>query len=228
MTLKFVRAKITSPIEPVIAAFVDIAGMSPEASRAEAERLRDLPTYLSTDGRYQVQVRDTDAYVHLSIKRVDREPVRDWRDLQAIKNALVGEQCEAVELFPAENRLVDSANQYHLFAIRDPDYRFPFGFEQRFVMDAGQAPAGLKVRQRAIGAPMAAHDPLDSLMTADEVGGVAIRELVATIKDMRLGRAATKTVTHHTTIDGVAAKIAVSLTVKMGRGAISQEVSPCK
>jgi hypothetical protein len=40
--------------------------------------------------------------VCLSAKRVDREPLQDWRVLQEIKNALVGEECEAIELFPAE------------------------------------------------------------------------------------------------------------------------------
>lgn len=74
--------------------------------------------------------------VHLSIKRVDKDVMRDWRELQEIKNALVGPECEAVELFPAESRLVDSANQYHLWALADPGRRFPFGFGERFVDDA--------------------------------------------------------------------------------------------
>jgi hypothetical protein len=37
--------------------------------------------------------------------------VHDWRDLQRIKNQLVGPECEAVELYPAESRKVDTANQ---------------------------------------------------------------------------------------------------------------------
>jgi hypothetical protein len=55
--------------------------------------------------------------VHLSIKRFDRGPVRDWRHLQQIKNEVVGPEAEAFEIFPAESRLVDTANQYHLWAI---------------------------------------------------------------------------------------------------------------
>lgn len=73
--------------------------------------------------------------VHLSIKRIDRRPVRDWRDLQLIKNQLIGEECEAVELFPAESRLVDNANQFHLWGFDDPTFRFPFGFPDRMVSD---------------------------------------------------------------------------------------------
>jgi hypothetical protein len=54
---------------------------------------------------------------HLSIKRLDKEPIMDWRDLQAIKSQLCGAEAEALQLFPAESRVVDTANQYHLFAM---------------------------------------------------------------------------------------------------------------
>lgn len=85
---------------------------------------------------YQVAKRDlpNDA-VHLSIKRIDRQPVHDWRDMQAIKNQLVGVECEGVELYPAESRLVDGANQYHIWTCKDPAFRFPFGFTTRAVSD---------------------------------------------------------------------------------------------
>jgi hypothetical protein len=83
--------------------------------------------------QYQVTIRKWGHVFHLSIKRIDREPCRDWRDFQAIKNQLVGSECEAVELYPAESRLVDSANQYHLWGQLDPAFRFPFGFTGRMV-----------------------------------------------------------------------------------------------
>ena len=47
---------------------------------------------------------------HLSIKRRDKEAIHDWRDLQEIKNQICGPEIEAVELYPAEARKVDSAN----------------------------------------------------------------------------------------------------------------------
>jgi len=72
---------------------------------------------------------------HLSIKRLDREPIHDWRDLQRIKDELLGTTCEAAELYPADDRLVDGANQYHLWGL-PPGRRFPFGFQQRSVTDA--------------------------------------------------------------------------------------------
>jgi len=87
---------------------------------------------------YSVSLRRfAEAGVHLSIKRIDQEVIHDWRDLQRIKNELVGAECEAVELYPAVSRMVDTANQYHLWVITDPTYRFPFGFDDgRHVHDA--------------------------------------------------------------------------------------------
>jgi hypothetical protein len=71
--------------------------------------------------------------VQLSIRRLDRGAARDWRDFQRIKNQLVGPECEAVELYPAESRLVDTATQFHLWCVVDPLFRFPFGYTTRVV-----------------------------------------------------------------------------------------------
>ena len=81
---------------------------------------------------YQVERREyaVPRYVHLCIRRRDGKPIfRDWRHFQDIKNQLIGPECEAVELYPAESRLVDSSNKYHLWGSLDPAYRFPFGYE---------------------------------------------------------------------------------------------------
>ena len=72
---------------------------------------------------------------HLSIKRLDRRAVTDWREMQWIKNQLVGEECEGVELFPKESRLVDGANQYHMWVFENEQYTFPFGFTERLVSE---------------------------------------------------------------------------------------------
>lgn len=68
----------------------------------------------------------------LCIKRNDREPVHDWRDLQRIKNELTSPEHEAVELYPAESRKLDTANQYWLWVL--PKGRvLPFGQMNREV-----------------------------------------------------------------------------------------------
>ncbi len=85
---------------------------------------------------------------HLSIKRIDQQPVHDWRDLQAIKDELVGASCEAIELYPAHDRTLDVANQYHLYACPDCQVRFPFGmFGPRSVGTPEEA-AALGAKQR--------------------------------------------------------------------------------
>jgi len=64
---------------------------------------------------------------HLSIKRHDREPMQDWRVMQRIKTEIAGAEAEAIELYPAESRVVDTANQYHLYAFMDGE-TIPLGF----------------------------------------------------------------------------------------------------
>ncbi len=94
------------------------------------------------NSRYTVMVRtacaaseDQPEVIHLSIRRNDRAPIWCWRDLQAIKNALVGRENEAVQLFPAESRLVDDANQFHLYAYADPNVRVQCGYNERHVSE---------------------------------------------------------------------------------------------
>jgi hypothetical protein len=88
------------------------------------------------NGKYQVIVfHEEDGSRVLSIRREDRKAIMDWRDMQWIKNQILGPEVEAVQLFPAESRLVDTSNQYYLFSNPDPDYRFPFGFQARAVTE---------------------------------------------------------------------------------------------
>ena len=97
---------------------------------------------------YQVEVRrypDVE-YVHLNIRRIDGWPGRDWRHFQAIKNQLVGPECEGVELYPAESRLVDTSNKYHLYVSTDPTWRFPVGFQNRDVQFGDHSEGGLRQR----------------------------------------------------------------------------------
>jgi hypothetical protein len=88
--------------------------------------------------------------VHLNIRRRDGKPIlRDWRHFQLVKNQLIGEECEAVEIYPAESRLHDTSNKYHLWCFTDPSYRLPFGMEGRDVLDAYDKRPGY--RQRKLG-----------------------------------------------------------------------------
>lgn len=72
---------------------------------------------------YEVTVRmhkegwplDGGPFVQLGISSLDGEPRHDWRDFQQIKNQLCGPEWEAIELYPAESRLLDPSNYYMLW-----------------------------------------------------------------------------------------------------------------
>lgn len=90
------------------------------------------------NSRYQVSVWNRHEpffgpMAHLSIKTHDRAAYHDWRDLQRIKNEICGPDYDAVEIYPSESKLVDTANQYHLFVFAA--FKLPFGFQTRLVGD---------------------------------------------------------------------------------------------
>ena len=96
------------------------------------QRMTSIQMY--ENDTYIVEVRFHPPFVQLDVRRRDNGDCKNWRELQRIKNEIVGPEHEAVELFPAESRLVDTANQYHLWVHVSPDYRFPFGFAERCVL----------------------------------------------------------------------------------------------
>lgn len=101
------------------------------------DRANDHPVAVFLNSRYQVNVYTEfnqapfGRVVWLSIKTRDKQARHDWRDMQRIKNEIVGEQYDAVEIYPAEDKLVDTANQFHLWVFLD--YLLPFGFHTRIV-----------------------------------------------------------------------------------------------
>lgn len=85
----------------------------------------------------------------LSIKRLDREVIHDWREMQRIKNELCGPEREAVELYPRESRVVDTSNQFHLWVMPE-GFTFPFGYARRLLIDetVGQQTLAPNAKQR--------------------------------------------------------------------------------
>jgi len=142
--------------------FKEITGqeLTHEESKQYYHEMYDCDTY--QNNLYSVMVfrnKQADWQVHekswkgnmtyLSIKRLDKKSIHDWRHMQQIKNELVGKDYEAVEIYPNEKRLVDTANQYHLFVF-PKNYLIPFGWHHRTV-DAIGVDGGVGKRgQRAI------------------------------------------------------------------------------
>ena len=132
-------------------------GLPEELAAGQIERLRAQTIYMNN--RYQVNVdlvrtpfgQESGDVFWLSIKRRDRAQVHDWRELQQIKNLIVGDEHEGFEIYPAESRLVDTANQYHLWVFADRAVRLPVGYRRREVLGSDEASAS-GARQRPFGA----------------------------------------------------------------------------
>lgn len=102
--------------------------------------------------------RGINGWVNLSIKRHDRKAECDWRIFQRIKNDLVGEKREAVQLFPSMDRVLDTANQYFLW-VAPKDYVFGIGQIEQEVSDETYAEKVGGVQR-----PFADSDPLGKLV----------------------------------------------------------------
>jgi len=67
----------------------------------------------------------------LSIKDHARSAkAHDWRDMQRIKNEIMGAESVAVEVFPPMSELMDTSNQFHLWVYRE-GYKLGFGYNTR-------------------------------------------------------------------------------------------------
>lgn len=78
----------------------------------------------------QVSVDATDwgEVTHLWIKRHDGKPVT-WREMQRVKNELVGDERLGMEVYPPRSEVVDVANMYHLWVLPE-GFRLPFGLDR--------------------------------------------------------------------------------------------------
>lgn len=142
------RQSPTEASPEAVAAYVEHYGGTPEEARASIIAHQARCEYWRND-LYQVEVNrgfDGESSVWICIRRTDGYPGRDWRHFQQIKNEIVGPECEAVELYPAESRLTDTSNKYHLFASTDPTFRFLFGYTTRDVQFDDHTKPGMRQR----------------------------------------------------------------------------------
>lgn len=80
-------------------------------------------------------------YAVIGISAVDETAKHDWRDFQRIKNDLVGEEWEAVELYPAESRLIDPSNRFYLWCVPKGVFTFGLPGTERKVLKASESDA---------------------------------------------------------------------------------------
>lgn len=91
-----------------------------------------------------IQTELKDKITHLSIRRSDRKPCRDWRHFQQMKTQLCGAEREGVEVYPAESRVIDTANQFHIWVFPE-GFTLPVGyFFGRVVTDDLKVPGAVQ------------------------------------------------------------------------------------
>lgn len=115
-----------------------------KATTEAAGQRYEPPDEIWVNSEYQCFVkylspRGKGGIMSLSIKRNDKRPAHDWRELQAIKNEVCGWEREAIEIYPAESRLVDEADQTWLWVLPASE-KVGIGFNERCV-DTAEAKA---------------------------------------------------------------------------------------
>lgn len=101
-----------------------------DEARAMLQDYHDRCRYFVNE-LYQIQVEEyAPGCLHINIRRRDGGMVRDWRHFQQIKNEIAGPEREAVELYPAESRKVDTSNKWHLW-VQPEGVKIGVGWTQR-------------------------------------------------------------------------------------------------
>ena len=83
--------------------------------------LSNYPDKVWKNNHYSVQLFRRDRVMFgvqmdkLMIRRHDAEKIKEWHDLQEIKNRIAGVESVAFQVFPPKSQLVDVANMYWLF-----------------------------------------------------------------------------------------------------------------
>ena len=67
-------------------------------------------------------------WIWLSIKYTAKKATPSWRELQTIKNNIVGENRQAIEIYPSEDSIVDTLNHYHLW-VMPKGQKFQLGYK---------------------------------------------------------------------------------------------------
>jgi hypothetical protein len=122
-------AEVSIPFEPLQLEYTDRFGEAWRSSQYQVTRRRydNDPVFGSRYGM-----------IYLGISNFDQTARRDFRHFQAIKNQLAGEDWEAIEIYPREDRLLDPSNLFMLWCFH---VRIKVGGSARGVLPAKEAKA---------------------------------------------------------------------------------------
>jgi hypothetical protein len=106
----------------------------------QANALRDFsginvyPEQFWYNNVYSVQLyrhtTDWGEVMQLLVREHNQSADIPWRDLQRIKNELVGHDWIAIEVFPTQEDLIDQANCFHLWVL-PYGFKLPFGLHMK-------------------------------------------------------------------------------------------------
>lgn len=82
---------------------------------------------------------DDAPYAIVGWTHVSETAHHDWRDAQAIKNDVCGEEWEGLELYPSESRLVDPSNRFYLWVVPPGIVRWGLDVPGRRVLTMAQS-----------------------------------------------------------------------------------------
>lgn len=134
------------PPEQIAALREQAVQMGIDPDHIEREATREVEVWMNDRYTVIVERRPNGSVDHLSIRRNDRKADIPWRHMQRMKNELAGAETEAFELYPAESRLMDTANQYWLWCL-PPGQRLPLGFNLGRQVDGPESAAAVGARQ---------------------------------------------------------------------------------
>lgn len=125
-----VGGKVIVPMGHPDYQFTDFVEALPiEAETVEEGREILEGSYVFMNNVYQVirnQPNPDKRLTELTIRCHDETARHDWREFQLLKNAIVGPEWVAIEIYPAEESLVDEDNQFFLWCDDQSQLRVGF------------------------------------------------------------------------------------------------------
>ena len=143
-SLELENKETVLPLEEFITRYLSEAAQIPITNELYGNSTYMVNVDRNTDLAYEDMA---GKITHISIKRKDKRPCNDWRDFQEIKNFVCGPEREAIQIYPSEDRVVDTSNQYHLWVLPE-GAKFTLGFTTRTVISEDIAPTKGGVGQR--------------------------------------------------------------------------------
>ena len=80
--------------------------------------------WITNDRLYLIYYDEIDKFRHLRVTRMDDNPIHNYMDLFQIKNDLLGEDIQAIEVYPKKQNFKDGSHTYHIWTwdgIETPD-----------------------------------------------------------------------------------------------------------